>query len=230
MIITLLIISRPTCSCTTASLHHCCWCTAQTHHIEEHDHAEVDADCRACSRHLRIVPDESPAKGGKGADSDHAVNDDAKHGGDHHQYLWRVTKIPLLQISTLHWPCTVNIFVYQVIYKTHKNGKCTLNTIGSQWVHKNMFSNDGGTHHEEYPRCWDDEATVFVSEGLVRLRLSRYGVHPLFLWVFGLELGAYFILQNNGHDTHEKNLTKKCRLLLAQQYRKTKQTPFCSEI
>lgn len=62
---------------------------AETHHIEEHDHAEVDAYRCARSRHLRVVPDESPAKGGESADGDDAVNDDAKHGGDHHQYLWQ---------------------------------------------------------------------------------------------------------------------------------------------
>lgn len=58
-----------------------------THHVEEHDDAEVDADCRACSCHLRVVPDERPAEGGEGADRDHAVDHDAKHGCDHHQYL-----------------------------------------------------------------------------------------------------------------------------------------------
>lgn len=74
--------------CTTASLHHGCWWTAGAHHVEEHDDAEVDADCRSRGRHLRVVPDEGPAEGGEGADGDHAVNDDAKHSGNHHQYLW----------------------------------------------------------------------------------------------------------------------------------------------
>lgn len=63
--------------------------TGETHHVEQHDDAEVDADCRARGRHLRVVPDESPAEGGEGADGDHTVNDDAKHSGNHHQYLWR---------------------------------------------------------------------------------------------------------------------------------------------
>lgn len=57
---------------------------ADTHHIEEHDDAEVDADGRGRGRHLRVVPDRSPPQGGEGADSDHAVDDDAQHGGDHH--------------------------------------------------------------------------------------------------------------------------------------------------
>lgn len=62
------------------ALHH-------THHIEEHDDAEVDADSRSRGRHLRVVPDESPAEGGEGADGDHAINDDAEHSGNHHQDL-----------------------------------------------------------------------------------------------------------------------------------------------
>lgn len=57
------------------------------------------------------------------------------------------------------------------------------------------------THHEEDPGCWDDEATVFVGEGLVRLRLSGYGVHSLLLGVFGLELRADFVLEDEGQDS-----------------------------
>lgn len=55
-----------------------------SHHVQEHDDAEVDADRRARGRHLRVVPDEGPAEGGEGADGDHAINHDAEHGGDHH--------------------------------------------------------------------------------------------------------------------------------------------------
>lgn len=65
--------------CLMATAH---W-NSGTHHIEEHDDAEVDADRCACGRHLRVVPDESPAKRCKGADGDHTVNDDAKHSGNH---------------------------------------------------------------------------------------------------------------------------------------------------
>lgn len=68
------------------SMHHL---VSGTHHVEEHDHAEVDADCCSRGRHLRVVPDEGPAEGCEGADGDYAVNDDAKHGGDHHQDLWQ---------------------------------------------------------------------------------------------------------------------------------------------
>lgn len=60
---------------------------AGTHHVEEHDDAEVDADCRTRGRHLRVIPDEGPAEGGEGADGDHPVNDDAKYSSDHHQDL-----------------------------------------------------------------------------------------------------------------------------------------------
>lgn len=67
------------------------------------------------------------------------------------------------------------------------------------------------THHEEDPGRWDDEATVFVGEGLVRLRLSGYGVHPLLLGVFGLKLGAYFVLEDKGQDTCEQNLVVDVR-------------------
>lgn len=59
-----------------------------THHVEQHDDAEVDADCRTRGRHLRVIPDEGPAEGGEGADGDHPVDDDAKHSGNHHQDLW----------------------------------------------------------------------------------------------------------------------------------------------
>lgn len=62
---------------------------AETYHVKEHDDAKVDADCRARGRYLRVVPDESPAEGSEGTDSDNSVNDDAKHGSNHHQYLWR---------------------------------------------------------------------------------------------------------------------------------------------
>lgn len=62
----------------------------ETHHIKEHNDAEVDADRRARGRHLRVVPDESPPEGSKGADGDHTVNDDAEHGSDHHQDLWSI--------------------------------------------------------------------------------------------------------------------------------------------
>lgn len=58
-----------------------------THHVEEHDDAEVDAHRCSRRRHLRIVADESPAEGGEGADGDHAVNDNAEYGGNDHQYL-----------------------------------------------------------------------------------------------------------------------------------------------
>lgn len=58
-----------------------------THHVEEHDHAEVNAHRCSCGRHLRVVPDERPAEGGEGADGDDAVYDNAKHGGNHHQNL-----------------------------------------------------------------------------------------------------------------------------------------------
>lgn len=51
------------------------------------------------------------------------------------------------------------------------------------------------SHHEEDPWCWDDEATVFVREGLVRLWFPRYGIYPLLLGIFGLKLGPYFILK-----------------------------------
>ncbi len=63
------------------------FCTA-THHVEEQNDAEVDADCRPRGRPLRVVSNERPAKGGEGADSDHTVNDDAKYSCDHHQDLW----------------------------------------------------------------------------------------------------------------------------------------------
>lgn len=59
----------------------------ETHHIKEHNDAEVDADRRTRGRHLRVVPDESPPEGGEGADGDHAVDDDAEHRSDHHQHL-----------------------------------------------------------------------------------------------------------------------------------------------
>lgn len=59
-----------------------------THHIEQHDDAEVDADRRSRGCHLGVVPDETPAEGGEGADGDHAVNDNAKDGSNHHQELW----------------------------------------------------------------------------------------------------------------------------------------------
>lgn len=58
-----------------------------SHHVEEHDDAEVDADCCACGGHLRVVPDERPAEGSEGADSDHTINHDAKHSSNHYQYL-----------------------------------------------------------------------------------------------------------------------------------------------
>lgn len=81
-------------------MHCCCRWKAETHHVEEHDDAEVDADRRACGRHLRVVPDEGPAEGGEGADGDHAINDDAKHSSNHHQYLtlqWYAKNIPTKQ-------------------------------------------------------------------------------------------------------------------------------------
>lgn len=62
-------------------------CCGKTDHVEEHDDAEVDADGRPCRGHLRVVPDQSPAKCRKRADSDHAVNDNPEHGSDHHQDL-----------------------------------------------------------------------------------------------------------------------------------------------
>lgn len=148
-------------SSTSLSTHGRCWRTADTHHVEKHDDAEVDADSRAGGRHLRVVPDESPAEGSEGADGDHAVNDDAKHGGDHHQYLWRQYEYSL----------------YNALYFYSTNKMVT--------------------HHEKYPRWWDHEAAVFVGEGLVRLRLPGDRVHSLLLRVFGLELGADFILESN---------------------------------
>ena len=60
------------------------------YHIEEHDDAEVDAHGCAGGGHLRVIPDESPAEGGKSADCDHAVNHDAEDGSDHHQDLWSI--------------------------------------------------------------------------------------------------------------------------------------------
>lgn len=62
---------------------------ADTHHIEEHNDAEVNADRRCRGRDLGVVPDGSPPPGGEGADGDHAVDDDAQHCGDHHQDLQR---------------------------------------------------------------------------------------------------------------------------------------------
>lgn len=71
------------------------------------------------------------------------------------------------------------------------------------------------THHEEYSRRRHEEATVFVSEGLVGLWLSRYRVHPFLLRVFGLKLWSYFILngkkagKRKSKNQHEGNVHSK---------------------